>query len=82
MDAVLRSAGLTNASNGRRIGLEALLRQPPDLLVVPAAPEFPSLASALLDHPALVGVRRRVIPPTLTLCAGPFTVQAAVLLAR
>ena len=56
MDAVLRSAGLTNASDGRRVGLEALLRQPPDLLVVPATPEFPSLATALLDHPALAGI--------------------------
>ena len=41
-----------------------------------------TLASALLDHPALAGVRRRAIPPALTLCAGPFTAQAAVLLAR
>jgi iron complex transport system substrate-binding protein len=82
MDAVLRSAGLINASDGRRVGLETLLRQPPDLLVVPATPEFPSLASALLDHPALAGVRRRAIPPALTLCAGPFTAQAAALLAR
>jgi iron complex transport system substrate-binding protein len=82
MDAVLRSAGLANASDGRRVGLEALLRQPPDLLVVPAAPQFPSLASALLDHPALADVHRRAIPPALTLCAGPFTAEAAVLLAR
>jgi iron complex transport system substrate-binding protein len=82
MDAVLRSAGLLNASDGRRVGLEALLRQPPDFLVVPAAPEFPSLASALLDHPALADVPRRAIAPALTLCAGPFAAQAAVLLAR
>jgi iron complex transport system substrate-binding protein len=82
MDAVLRSAGLINASDGRRVGLEALLREPPDLLVVPAAPDFPSLASAQLDHPALAGVHRRAIPPALTLCAGPFTAEAAVLLAR
>jgi iron complex transport system substrate-binding protein len=82
MDAVLRSAGLINASDGRRVGLEALLRQPPDLLVVPAAPDFPSLASAQLDHPALANVHRRAVPPALTLCAGPFTAEAAVLLAR
>jgi iron complex transport system substrate-binding protein len=82
MDAVLRSAGLANASDGHRVGLEALLRHPPDLLVVPAAPEFPSLATALLDHPVLAGLRRRAIPPALTICAGPFTARAAVLLAR
>ncbi len=82
MDAVLRSAGQINASDGRRMGLEALLRQPPDLLVVPATPEYPSLASTLMEHPALTGIRRRAIPPALTLCAGPFTAEAAVLLAQ
>jgi iron complex transport system substrate-binding protein len=82
MDAVLRSAGLVNASDGRRVGLEALLRDPPDLLVVPATPEFPSLATELLQHPALAGLRRRAIPPALSICAGPFTAQAAALLAR
>ena len=82
MDAVLRSVGLINASDGRRVGLEALLTHPPDLLVVPAAPEFPSLATALLDHPALAGIARRAIPPALTICAGPFTARAAALLAQ
>jgi iron complex transport system substrate-binding protein len=82
MDAVLRSVGLINASDGRRVALEALLTHPPDLLVVPAAPEFPSLATALLDHPALAGIARRAIPPALTICAGPFTARAAALLAQ
>jgi iron complex transport system substrate-binding protein len=82
MDAVLQMAGLTNASDGRRIGLEALLREPPDLLVVPAAPEFPSLATELMDHPTLAGLRRRTFPPPLAICAGPFTAQAAALLAQ
>jgi iron complex transport system substrate-binding protein len=82
MDSVLRAAGLVNASDGRRVGLEALLQQPPDLLIVPAAPDYPSLASTLLDHPALAGVHRRAIPPPLTICAGPFTAEAAMLLAR
>jgi iron complex transport system substrate-binding protein len=82
MDAVLRLAGLVNGSDGRRIGLEALLRRPPDLLVVPEAPAFPSLATDLLDHPALAGIRRRVVPPALTICAGPFTAEAVALLSR
>jgi iron complex transport system substrate-binding protein len=82
MDAVLHAAGLGNASDGRRVSLEVLLRHPPDLLVVPAAPDYPSLATTLLDHPALAGLPRRVIPPALTICAGPFSVQAAALLAR
>ena len=82
MDAVLRAAGLTNLSDGRRVGLEALLRHPPDLLVVPATPAFPSLATELLDHPAVAGMARRAIPTALTICAGPFTARAAELLAQ
>ncbi len=82
MDAVMRAAGLINASDGGHMGLEALLQHPPDLLIVPATPEFPSLATALLDHPALAALRRRAIPPALTICAGPFTAQAAVMLAQ
>jgi iron complex transport system substrate-binding protein len=82
MDAMLRAAGLANASDGRRVGLEALLRDPPDLLVVPSAPAWPSLATSLLDHPALAGLARRPIPPALTICAGPFSARAAAMLAR
>jgi iron complex transport system substrate-binding protein len=82
MDAVLHLAGLANGSDGHRVGLEALLRRPPNLLVVPTAPEFPSLATDLLNHPALAGVRRLAISPALTICAGPFTAEAVVLLAR
>ena len=82
MDAVLRAAGLSNAADGRRVGLEALLRHPPDLLIVPAAPTYPSLATALFEHPALTGIPRRMIAPALTICAGPFSVQAVALLAR
>jgi iron complex transport system substrate-binding protein len=82
MDAVLRAAGLTNASNGRPVSLETLLRHPPDLLVVPAEPDYPSLATDMLDNPVLAGLPRRAVPPNLTICAGPFTAQAAALLAR
>jgi len=82
MDAVLHAAGLTNRSDGRRVGLETLLRDPPDLLVVPTAPAFPSLATELLDHPAVGDIARRAIPAALTICAGPFTADAAELLAR
>ena len=82
MDAVLRAAGLNNASDGSRIGLEHLLRHPPDVLVVQTAPAYPSLATTLLDHPALAGVARREIPPALTICGGPFSAEAAALLAR
>jgi iron complex transport system substrate-binding protein len=82
MDAVLRAAGLANASDGRRLGLEQLLRHPPDLLVVPAAPDYPALATDLLTNAVLAGLPRRAIPPALTICAGPFTAGAAAMLAR
>ncbi|HST75516.1 MAG TPA: ABC transporter substrate-binding protein [Acetobacteraceae bacterium] len=81
-DAVLKAAGLTNISTGRRVGLEALIRLHPDLLVVPAPARFPSLATELLDHPATRDIPRRFLPPALTICAGPWTADAAVMLDR
>jgi iron complex transport system substrate-binding protein len=82
MDAVLHAAGVTNASDGSPVSLEALLRHPPDLLVVPTAAAYPSLATSLLDHPALTSLPRRAVPPALTICAGPFSAEAAAMLAR
>lgn len=82
MDAVLHAVGMTNVSDGAHVSLEVLLRRPPDLLVVPSAPAYPSLATASLEHPALAGLPRRAIPPALTICAGPFSAEAATLLAR
>ncbi len=79
-DAVLRAAGLRNVSAGGVIGLEAVLARPPDLLITPAAPATPSLATDLLRHPALAGVPRREVPPALTICAGPFSSGAVRLL--
>ncbi len=82
MQAVFQAAALTNASTGQRLALEALVRHPPELLVVSGTPAFPSLATDLLDHPSLAGIPRRVVPSALTICAGPFTAQAVALLAR
>jgi iron complex transport system substrate-binding protein len=82
MDAVLRSAGLTNVATRSRIGLEALLRHPPDLLVEPSVPAYPSLATAMLDTPVLAAIPRRHIPSALTICAGPFTARAVTMLVR
>jgi iron complex transport system substrate-binding protein len=80
--AVLRAAGLENAGAGGRPGLEAILADPPQLLVVPKAPRFPSLSTELLRHPALRGIPRRFVPPALLACAGPGTADAARLLAQ
>lgn len=82
MGAILRAAGLTNLSDGDRLGLEALMRLRPDLLVVQEAPDFPSIATDLLTSPVLASIPRRPLPPALTLCAGPFTAQAVAMLAR
>jgi iron complex transport system substrate-binding protein len=82
MGAILRAAGLTNLANGGHLGLEALMRLRPDLLVVQEAPDFPSLATDLLQSPVLASIQRLVLPPALTLCAGPFTAQAVAMLAR
>lgn len=81
-DAVLRAAGITNIGTGGQVGLESLLRLHPDLLVLPAPAQFPSLATELLDHPATRGIPRRFVPPALTICAGPWTADAAVMLER
>jgi len=82
MDAVLHAAGLVNGATGRRLGVEALVRHPPDLLVVPQAPRFPSLATDAFNDPALGRIPRLGIPPALTICAGPFTARAVSLLER
>ena len=82
MGSVIQAAGLTNAAYGGRIGIETLLRHPPDLLILPDTPAFPSLATEMLRAPVLASIPRRFLPPALTLCAGPWSAQAVGLLAR
>lgn len=81
-DAVLRAAGFADAGTGGRIGLEALVAHPPDLLVEPRGPGFPSLATALLDHPALRFIPRRMVDPAALICGGPQTAAAVAALAQ
>ncbi len=82
-NAVLLAAGYANAApSGGRRGLESLLADPPALLVVPSRSAYPSLATDLLEHPALRALPRVEIPPALTLCPGPWTAAAVTLLAR
>ena len=77
-----QAAGLTNAANGGRMGIETLLRHPPDLLILPDTPTFPSLATEMLRAPVLASIPRRYLPPALTLCAGPWSARAVAMLAR
>jgi iron complex transport system substrate-binding protein len=81
LGAAMRTAGLLVEAGSGRTTLETLVRHPPGLLVVPDAPRFPSLATAMLDHPALRDIPKRAIPPNLTICPGPFSAQAVALLA-
>ena len=82
MDAVLRQAGMIDTGSGGRIGLEALLRHKPDLLVLPADTAGVSLATEMLTHPAVRDIPVRTIPPPLTICPGPFTAAAVERLVR
>ena len=82
MDAVLRAAGMVNTGNGGRVGLEALLRHPPALLVVPEDTAGVSLATEMLTHPAVRDIPVRTIPTRLTICPGPFTAEAVKRLMR
>jgi len=81
-DAVLRAAGIADVGAAGRPGLEAIVKNPPDLLVVADPAKYPSLATELLQHPALRNIPRRTVPPALLACGGPWTAQAAALLAQ
>jgi iron complex transport system substrate-binding protein len=76
MDAVLRAAGWVNAGSGARVGLEALLRHPPMVLILPGGAAGASLATEMLRHPAVRGIPVRAIPTPLTICPGPFSAEA------
>ena len=82
MDAIVRAAGMVDAGSGGRVGLEALLRHKPDLLVLPEAATGASLATEMLRHPAVRGIPVRSMPTTLTICPGPFTAAAVAQLER
>ena len=86
-DAVLRAAGRANAAPFAGYGavrLEALLKHPPALLVLPARAQGggTSLAEALLAHPALASLPVRPIEPAWLACGSFETVRAVEALAR
>ena len=82
MDTVVRAAGMVDAGSGGRLGLEALVRHQPDLLVLPEGAAGSSLATEMLVHPAVRGIPVRRIPTALTICPGPYTVEAVTRLER
>lgn len=82
MDAIVRAAGMVNTGSGGRVGLEALLRHPPDVLVLPDTAAGASLATEMLRHPAVLDIPVLTVPTPLTICPGPFTAEAVRRLAR
>ncbi|MFG1226147.1 ABC transporter substrate-binding protein [Xanthobacter wiegelii] len=89
-DELMAKAGLANLAarlptdKMGQLALEEIVRAVPDLVVVnsdEAAP--PSLADALLHHPALAPFKDRTLalPLRLWTCAGPDLAEAAALLA-
>jgi len=81
-DSVLRAAGLANAGTGGVMEIEALAARKPDLLVTQTAPATPSLATDMLWHPALRGLRRVPLAPAWLACDGPWSLPAVETLAR
>ncbi|MDF3072792.1 MAG: hypothetical protein K0S54_459 [Alphaproteobacteria bacterium] len=92
-DAILRAAGYDNLAarlgvgGYARLGMENLLANPPDILVVDdTAADRRSMAQEFLDHPALrqrfAGERRVAVPRRLWICGGPSVAEAAALLAQ
>ncbi len=81
-DSVMREAGLRPMTEGHMLGLEALLADPPDVLIVARAPDYPSLATDLLRHPATQAIRRVSLPPAWLICATPESARAVARLRR
>ncbi|UJX46086.1 ABC transporter substrate-binding protein [Xanthobacter sp. YC-JY1] len=89
-DELMEKAGLSNLAarlptdKMGQLALEEIVRAAPDLVVVNAEETAPpSLADALLHHPALAPFKDRTLalPLRLWTCAGPDLAEAAVLLA-
>ncbi|MGH7068209.1 MAG: ABC transporter substrate-binding protein [Acetobacteraceae bacterium] len=79
--AVIEAAGYRDAARGGWLPLERLLADPPDLLILPEARGFPSLATRLLDDPAIARLPRRTVPAAWLMCGSPFAARAAAAIA-
>ena len=90
---MLRLAGLSNVTAERgldrwgSLSMEALLRSSPDLIVLTGyRSNQPSLANAVLEHPALQALRATqrtvTVHTALWACGLPGSIAAAALLQR
>ncbi len=92
-DDILNAAGFADAAHdigetrSGTIPIEAVVAEPPDLLVLNNADEIhPALADLVLRHPALVLLKTRIAVARLSLtpllCPGPWSVEIAPILAQ
>ncbi len=90
-DAVVRAAGFANVAaelgiaGTARLPLEALVMAAPDVVITGRRFTPPSLAEAVLDHPALTHIHETtasaVVSDAYWICGAPFTAEAAASLA-
>ncbi|MFK4825880.1 ABC transporter substrate-binding protein [Paenochrobactrum sp. BZR 588] len=90
MDTVVRHAGFTNLAdklslNGYgQMPLELLVMHKPDYLLMGERYDGAALAYQNYEHPALQAIKKQAVsvtlPDNLTVCGGPFTVEAVKIL--
>jgi len=86
IDAAVKRAGLDNIADRAGVNgpaalpLEMLVMEKPDMLVLSASERAPALAFQNFRHPALQALEREAkamtLPDNLTVCGGPFSVEA------
>lgn len=92
VDEAVRLAGLDNladqagVSGSAPLSLEKLVLEKPDILVRSSRERAPALAFENFEHPALRALERQAravtIADNLTVCGGPFSVEAVAELAE
>lgn len=92
IDDAVRLAGLDNLADrsgitgAAFIPLEVLVMEKPDILVRGAQDRSPAMAKQNFEHPALRALERDAraitLPDNLTVCGGPFSVEAVERLAE
>jgi len=92
VDEMMRRAGFVNVAERYglkkwgNVSLERLLDDPPEVLLAgQAAPNAPTFAERILNHPALASIAprmtRAVFPERLLYCGGPVLIDTAAALA-
>jgi iron complex transport system substrate-binding protein len=86
IDEAVKLAGLDNIADRAGVNgpaalpLEMLVMEKPDMLILSANERSPALAFQNFQHPALRAIEREAkamtLPDNLTVCGGPFSVEA------